>query len=105
LDFEKLASVGIKTVGEPEITVQNIVASADLGTALELSSIAIGLDMENIEYEPEQFPGLVYRIDNPKVVVLLFGTGKLVITGAKKPQDAEAAVELIIKELEGLALL
>ena len=103
--FEKLASMGIEIGGQPEITVQNIVASADLGTALELSAIAIGLDMENIEYEPEQFPGLVYRINSPKVVVLIFGTGKLVITGGKKPQDAEAAVELIVRELKGLALI
>ena len=103
--FEKLASMGIDTVGEPEIIVQNMVASADLGTTLNISSIAIGLGLENIEYEPEQFPGLVYRIDQPKVVVLLFSSGKMVITGGKKPQDAEAAVEHIVKELEGLAML
>jgi len=103
--FEKIASVGIDTGGEPDITVQNIVASADLGTVLNLNAIAIGLGLENIEYEPEQFPGLVYRLDLPKVVVLLFGSGKLVVTGGKKPQDAEAAVERIVKELEGLALI
>ncbi len=53
----------------------------------------------------EQFPGLVYRIDKPKVVVLLFGSGKLVVTGGKKPKDAEDAVERIVRELEGLALI
>ncbi|MDI6640110.1 MAG: TATA-box-binding protein, partial [Methanocellales archaeon] len=61
--------------------------------------------LENIEYEPEQFPGLVYRLSEPKVVVLLFGSGKLVVTGGKKPADAEVAVEKIAKELRGLGLL
>jgi transcription initiation factor TFIID TATA-box-binding protein len=61
--------------------------------------------LENIEYEPEQFPGLVYRMSSPKVVVLLFGSGKLVITGGKKPEDAEVAVEKIVIELDGLGLL
>lgn len=103
--FKKMDSVGIKVDTNPEITVQNIVASADLGSVLNLNAIAIGLGLENIEYEPEQFPGLVYRLDVPKVVVLLFGSGKLVVTGGKKPKDAEEAVDRIVRELEGLALI
>ena len=103
--FKKMGEFGIKVTGTPEIKVQNIVASADLASVLNLNAIAIGLGLENIEYEPEQFPGLVYRIDKPKVVVLLFGSGKLVVTGGKKPSDAEEAVERIVRELEGLALI
>lgn len=103
--FKKMESVGIKVMANPDITVQNIVASADLGLVLNLNAIAIGLGLENIEYEPEQFPGLVYRLDVPKVVVLLFGSGKLVVTGGKKAKDAEEAVNRIVKELEGLALI
>lgn len=103
--FEKLRDIGITVVKRPEVTVQNIVASADLGTILNLNAIAIGLGLENIEYEPEQFPGLVYRLSQPKVVMLLFGSGKLVVTGGKKPEDAEAAVDKIVEELDGLGLL
>lgn len=103
--FEKLKGMGIHITKKPEITIQNIVASADLGRVLNLNAIAIGLGLENIEYEPEQFPGLVYRLSNPKVVMLLFGSGKLVVTGGKKPEDAEAAVEKIVVELDGLGLL
>ncbi len=103
--FGELASVGVDTQGEPDIMVQNIVASADLKTVLNLSSVAIGLGLENIEYEPEIFPGLVYRIDQPKVVLLIFGSGKIVITGCKKPQDTEAAVEHIVSELKSIAML
>ena len=103
--FDKLKAMGIDIPKKPEITIQNIVASADLHTVLNLNAIAIGLGLENIEYEPEQFPGLVYRLSVPKVVMLLFGSGKLVVTGGKKPEDAEAAVEKIVEELDGLGLM
>jgi transcription initiation factor TFIID TATA-box-binding protein len=61
--FGKLRDLGIPLPDDPEITVQNIVSSADLGVDLNLNAIAIGLGLENIEYEPEQFPGLVYRLE------------------------------------------
>jgi transcription initiation factor TFIID TATA-box-binding protein len=51
-------------------------------------------------YEPEQFPGLIYRMDEPKVVILLFASGKLVCTGAKKEQDVFDAVQKLHKILE-----
>ncbi|MFB6160878.1 MAG: TATA-box-binding protein, partial [Haloferacaceae archaeon] len=70
-----------------------------------LNAIAIGLGLENIEYEPEQFPGLVYRLEEPDVVALLFGSGKLVITGGKRPEDAAEAVDVIVSRLDELGLL
>ncbi len=85
--------------------MSNIVSSADLHSVLNLNAIALGLGLENIEYEPEQFPGLVYRMSDPKVVILLFGSGKLVITGGKKPEDAANAVDRIVKELKSVNLL
>lgn len=103
--FKKLRDLGIPFDDSPEITVQNIVSSADLGESLNLNAIAIGLGLEDVEYEPEQFPGLVYRMDGPDVVVLLFGSGKIVITGGKQPADAAAAVENIIEEIDDLGLL
>ncbi|HEX7514883.1 MAG TPA: TATA-box-binding protein, partial [archaeon] len=78
---------------------------ADLHSVLNLNAIAIGLGLENIEYEPEQFPGLVYRLSEPKVVVLLFGSGKLVVTGGRVPEDAANAVDRIVKELKSLSLM
>lgn len=100
-----LKEIGISVIDEPEVKVQNIVASADLGVDLNLNAIAIGLGLENIEYEPEQFPGLVYRLDNPRVVVLIFGSGKMVVTGGKSPDDARRAVERISEELRTLGLM
>jgi len=102
---KRIEKAGVEVNREPDIQVQNIVASADLESDLNLNAIAIGLGLEYVEYEPEQFPGLVYRLEEPKVVVLLFGSGKLVCTGARKPEDAQNAVEKIREELTALGLL
>jgi transcription initiation factor TFIID TATA-box-binding protein len=100
-----LRDLGISVNESPEITVQNIVMSGDLGERLNLAAIAIGLGLTNVEYEPEQFPGLVYRLDDPDVVMLLFGSGKIVIVGGTVPEDGEAAVETIRSRLTDLTLL
>ncbi len=102
---QQIESAGIEIDKDPEIEVQNIVASSDLEQEINLNAIAISLGLERVEYEPEQFPGLVYRLDDPKVVVLLFGSGKLVCTGARKPSDVERAVERITEELQAAGLL
>jgi transcription initiation factor TFIID TATA-box-binding protein len=102
---DDLRDLGISVDESPEITIQNIVMSGDLGTMLNLTAIAIGLGLANVEYEPEQFPGLVYRLDNPDVVMLLFGSGKMVIVGGTVTEDAEAAVETIRSRLTDLNLL
>src|SRR5207244_2599526 len=107
-----LPSPGRLPMGQPatsevnmvaKIKIENVVASTSLGEELDLQAIALALG--GAEYEPEQFPGLVYRIDVPKVVVLLFGSGKLVCTGARKPSDVEQAVEKITEELKAAGLL
>ena len=90
---------------EPKIEVQNIVASSDLEQEINLHTVAITLGLEKVEYEPEQFPGLVYRLDDPKVVVLLFGSGKMVCTGAKVPEDVTRAVDKIAAELRAASLM
>ena len=95
----------IPTYDDPDIMVQNIVASADLGAEVNLNAIAIGMGFENIEYEPEQFPGLVYRLDDPRVVVLIFSSGKLVVTGGKSPEACREGVEKVGGHLERMGLL
>ncbi|MEM2934900.1 MAG: TATA-box-binding protein [Candidatus Thermoplasmatota archaeon] len=101
----KVEGAGFRVYKEPEITVQNIVASANLHAQLNLIAIAQAVGLEKIEYEPEQFPGLVYRMEEPKVVILLFGSGKLVCTGARKAEQVEEAIKEIIKELNAKRLL
>lgn len=97
---EKLKKAGINVNNNPEIVVQNIVAVYDLNMQLNLTNIAMSLGLENVEYEPEQFPGLVYRIEEPKVVLLLFGSGKVVCTGAKEKGEIAQAVKILRKDLE-----
>ena len=102
---EKLEKIGVKVHKNPEIVIQNMVATSDLGGELNLSEVAISLGLENVEYEPEQFPGLVYRIKEPRVAMLLFGSGKIVCAGARKIEDVSLAVEKLSKELSSLGLL
>jgi transcription initiation factor TFIID TATA-box-binding protein len=102
---EQLQKAGVHIGIKPKIDVQNIVASSDLGQSINLNAIAITLGLENVEYEPEQFPGLVYRLDVPKVVLLLFGSGKLVCTGARKPGDVEDAVDKVTMALHAAGQL
>jgi transcription initiation factor TFIID TATA-box-binding protein len=96
--IRELKKSGIIIIGKPELKIQNIVASANLYGLIDLerSAYSLGRTM----YEPEQFPGLIYRMDEPKVVILLFASGKLVCTGAKKEEDVFEAVSKLHKTLE-----
>jgi len=82
------------------IRIENIVASARVGTELNLDQIAFSL--ENAEYEPEQFPGLVYRMDEPRVAFLLFGSGKIVCTGGRTITDVGKAVKKLSEKLKSI---
>ncbi|MFB0514653.1 MAG: TATA-box-binding protein [Candidatus Bathyarchaeia archaeon] len=90
--------------GKLHIKIQNIVASVILGGKVDLEGvyeaggkISLGGKMM---YEPEQFPGLIYRMENPKVVILIFSSGKLVCTGAKKEEEVHQAVMKLHRELD-----
>ncbi len=102
---EKLEEIGVKVYKNSEIVIQNIVATSDLRGELNLSEVAVALGLENVEYEPEQFPGLVYRFKEPKVAMLLFGSGKIVCAGARKTEDVLLAIDKLSKELSTLGLL
>ena len=86
---KNIRKAGIK-VTNPVITIQNIVASGDLHTNIDLNMAAIV--MEYAMYEPEVFPGLIYRMQDPKTVFLIFSTGRIVCTGAKKKEIVRDAV-------------
>jgi len=86
-----------------KIRVENIVASASLEVKIPLQKIVSKL--EGMEYEPEQFPGLVYRMTDPKVAFLLFGSGKIVCTGARSIEDVNIAVKKVSKKLKEINAL
>ncbi|MEM0450831.1 MAG: TATA-box-binding protein [Nitrososphaerota archaeon] len=88
---------------EPIIEIQNIVASIDLFGRIDLELAANTL--ENVMYEPEQFPGLIYRMSSPKVVILMFASGKLVCTGAKTEREVHEAIKKLSEELREKGLI
>ncbi len=102
---QRLKDAGISVVKSPEITVQNMVATWDMGHALDLTAITLTFGLERVEYEPEQFPGLVFRLSAPKVVMLFFKSGKVVCTGAKSIEEIERAVDIVEKELKAADFL
>jgi len=95
-----LKKAGISTNKSPKIQIENIVASATLNLKPNLDKIAF--ELENSEYEPEQFPGLIYRMTENKLVFLVFSSGKIICTGARFTKEVEDAVKEISKRLKKL---
>jgi transcription initiation factor TFIID TATA-box-binding protein len=100
---KRLKKGGIPIKNEAEIVIQNIVASANLGGKIHLEEAARQLPKSM--YEPEQFPGLIHRMPDPKTVILLFASGKLVCTGAKRESEVYRAVNNLHVMLEEKKLM
>ena len=95
---QKLRKGKIKIKNNPIVTVQNIVSSINLGGTVSLEQAARALPRSM--YEPEQFPGLIHRMLDPKTVLLIFASGKLVCVGARKENEIRKSVNQIHSELE-----
>lgn len=92
--FALLSNMGvIEQSADKWFSIQNYVCTGELGETQNLNALTIDLGLEKSEYEPEQFPGLIYRPDTRDCVVLIFATGKAVITGAKELETAKRAFE------------
>jgi len=98
--IESLKKIGIKITITPKINIQNIVASGNIGMDLNLNVLAMKLD--NTEYEPEQFPGLVYKLMEAKATFLLFSNGKVVCTGTKSEEEVHAALDKLVETLKAV---
>ena len=96
--IKTLKKINVKITDKPKITVQNIVASGHINMMLNLNYLS--LELENTEYEPEQFPGLVYKLEDPPATFLLFSNGKLVCTGTKNNQQLADSMEQLVETLE-----
>ena len=90
----------VKIQKDAEYNVVNLVATANLNTTLDLFKTAMTLD--NVEYEPEQFPGAILRIHDPKLTLLLFKNGKLICAGAKKETDLQAGLKKAAKLIKSI---
>ena len=80
------------------ITIQNVVATGSVGGKVDLEKAAFLF--ERTLYEPEQFPGLIYRMEIPQVVLLIYVTGRIVCVGAKKEQEIHDALHKLHQQLK-----
>jgi transcription initiation factor TFIID TATA-box-binding protein len=101
--IDELREADVEIESKPDITVQNMVASSELGATLNLNMIAF--ELVGTEYEPEQFPGLVYRLDEPNVVFLLFSSGRIVCTGGRTYDDVITGIERLRENLGDIGAL
>lgn len=96
--IKSLEKINVKIKIEPQVNIQNIVAAGSVGMDLNLNVLAMKL--ENTEYEPEQFPGLVYKLPEQKATFLLFSNGKVVCTGTKSEEEVNRALDKLIENLK-----
>jgi len=101
----KINKTGLSIKEDFVIKIENIVASINLYKDLHLSSIANGLMLQNVTYEPENFPGLIYKPGDSCVEVLLFSSGKVVCVGAKSIDEATKAINEMEEKLSSIGAL
>jgi len=92
--IKNVAKVGVKVTTKPQIKVQNMVASGDIGIALNLNQLA--MQLENTEYEPEQFPGAIMRLKDIGTTLLLFKNGKVICSGAKSEKQIAKSIKTAV---------
>jgi transcription initiation factor TFIID TATA-box-binding protein len=100
--MDLLIKDGINVNTDAEIRIQNMVAVGDLGVSLNLNQVTLGLGLDRTEFEPEQFPGMVYRMEDPGVVILLFASGKIVITGATDQSSISRSYESLSESIDAI---
>ena len=98
--IKNVAKIKIRITIRPEIKVQNMVASGFIGMDLNLNYLA--MQLENTEYEPEQFPGLVYKLPGTRATFLLFSNGKIVCTGTRSEEKLREALNKLARNLSAL---
>src|SRR5690349_19946970 len=87
---------------KPIVSIENVVASAAVGQRIDLNVIT--QTFPDVEYQPEQFPGLVFRLKSPKIATLIFSSGKMVCTGAESGEQAIISVRSVVQKLRKAAI-
>jgi len=103
--IKKIKDIGFEIKKDYKIEIENIIVSKDLKKEMHLSSISQALILQNIDYQPEKFPGLIFRPEDLCAVVILFNTGKIVCTGTKNVDDAACAVNMMEEKLSSIGVL
>jgi transcription initiation factor TFIID TATA-box-binding protein len=99
-----IRKAGIPMPKKFTVIIENIVASTKIDTRPKLMLENLAIQMNEVEYDPERFPGLVYRMRNPRVVFLIFGSGKIICAGGRNVEDIHKALGKLKKGLEGMGL-
>lgn len=98
-----LSDLGLE-FSKPSFDVRNVVSVGNLERQVNLEALMIGLGLEQVEYEPEQFPGLVYRPIESRCVLLIFASGKVVVTGGRTIDEDQEAFDHLRTKLDELLL-
>ena len=101
----KIKNIGLKINSKTDIEIQNIIVSTDLGKEPNLDLISKKLKPENLTYEPDKFPGLIYQMEEIDALMLIFNSGKIVCTGVKNLEDASKAIEMMKEKISSLEAL
>ena len=99
ITYDALKENGCELWPKYDYSIGNVVVTHDIGRELNLAHLTLSLPMARTEWEPEQFPGLIYRLGGMSAVCLIFSSGKCVITGNNSLEEAEESVEVLIKDL------
>jgi transcription initiation factor TFIID TATA-box-binding protein len=94
-----LQTVSDGRLSEESFSVKYMVFMSEFETSINLEALSIKLGLENVEYEPEQFPGLIYRVEQPQGVVLIFSSGKVLFTGFENDKEAKLAEKQLQNEI------
>lgn len=100
----KLMVAGVKVDKNPEICFKNIIASVNLQIQPDLATIAKQLGSKNVKYNPTKFPGIIYKMDNPDAVLLLFNSGKLVCQSVDS-ENVSNAIQKMTKQLTEIGII
>lgn len=101
--LDVFCEIGLINQKELAIEIQYMTATADLATSIDLPLVAHALGAEKTEFEPEQFPTVIYRPEEINVVFLINNSGIVVVTGAKSENEIEIAIEHLNDELDYLS--
>jgi transcription initiation factor TFIID TATA-box-binding protein len=100
---KNIKSLGYNDIKFKNFKIENVVASCDANFQIQLTKLSLKLKLinnKNCSYEPDIFPGLIYHMQDPKICLLIFKSGKLVFVGAKQRNDIYSAFEKIFPLLK-----
>lgn len=101
----RLGSLGVPVFDEYDIQIKNMVFTRTLEKPINLAKVALDFGLENVDYEPEEFPGLIFKIEKPSSTFILFESGKIICTGSGSIEEAEHAFRILERKLKRFEII